>query len=390
MPRLVQLVEQRWREVRLSRADLATLQTHYAEAFEVRPGQTRGRLVLRSRGRVGVVALPDTQLCIRAKIPLASVGAMLDPHAVCDVPPTVHIQHPDDWHGLLDWLAAGLLRRLEALARVGLACGYVAVEGPWPYLRGRLDLARQVREQPDRQGQLYCQTEELTVDIPANQTIRATLELLTEHAHILSPGVRQRLAELGATWAGVSPRWPSEAERRTLAAQPRAAEYAPVLAACEQLRDCLLGQGMGFLLDMGRVFERHIARQLLAAGVLVQCQGTFALSVGTGSAEGVSLRFTPDLVVQGPVGPTLVADTKWKRLQHGQPEPADVYQVVAYAAMLGVRRAVLIYPGRANRTVATWAVPARSLQVEVLTVRVGGGAQHLARAGAWLARRLRA
>jgi hypothetical protein len=45
----------------------------------------------------------------------------------------------------------------------------------------------------------------------------------------------------------------------------------------------------------------------------------------------------------------LVLDAKWKRLPAGRLVTADVYQVLAYCAALGVRRAVLVYPGRRDR-----------------------------------------
>jgi 5-methylcytosine-specific restriction enzyme subunit McrC len=385
--RLVRLIEGRWRELRLSRADVATLQSRYAEAFEVRPTLTPGRYALRSRGRVGLLALPHTQLCIRAKIPLVRIGLLLDPAATLDTAHPLTVAAPDDWLSLLDWLADGLLRQVDALTRAGPACGYIATEGAWPYLRGRLDWARQSREPAESSRLLHCQADEWTVDIPANQIIRATLDLLAEHAATLSPAVRQQLTTLRAAWGGVSPRWPSEAERRLLVGQPQAARYASIHAACERLQACLHGAGVGFLLDMGRLFERFIARQLLATGLAVQCQSTFAL---TGSLAQPGPRFTPDLVVYGATGPTLVADTKWKHLHHGQPEPADLYQIIAYATMLGVGHAVLIYPGRANRTVAVWEVPPHSLRVSVLTVRLDGGPPRRVDTAAWLARRLRA
>ena len=60
--------------------------------------------------------------------------------------------------------------------------------------------------------------------------------------------------------------------------------------------------------------------------------------------EGGALSFTVDLVLYdiGSGEACCVLDTKYKATD--KPAPDDVTQVVAYAEMMGCRRAILIYP----------------------------------------------
>ena len=63
-----------------------------------------------------------------------------------------------------------------------------------------------------------------------------------------------------------------------------------------------------------------------------------------------------------------VVDAKWKTWA-ASPRPTDVYQVLAYAAVLGAPRAVLVYPGRSNRRYRYRLGPGR-LRLEVCRLRV--------------------
>ena len=76
--------------------------------------------------------------------------------------------------------------------------------------------------------------------------------------------------------------------------------------------------------------------------------------------------------------PVAVLDAKWKRLRGTPLVTEDVYQVLAYAAALGVDRAVLVYPGRRNR-VWEYALARAPVVVEVRTLRVLGSREACAR-----------
>jgi 5-methylcytosine-specific restriction enzyme subunit McrC len=76
----------------------------------------------------------------------------------------------------------------------------------------------------------------------------------------------------------------------------------------------------------------------------------------------------PDIVIQRDGRPIAVLDLKWKK---GTGLTSDVYQVLAYCTALGVRRAVLVYPGRRDR-LWKYELAKTPVIVEMRTLRVVG------------------
>jgi 5-methylcytosine-specific restriction enzyme subunit McrC len=173
------------------------------------------------------------------------------------------------------------------------------------------------------------------------------------------------------------------AERNTLA-------YRPLLELCRLVAQSLQppagagGPDVSFLLDLERLFERHVTRGLSEEFAHDQhfhlaVQPLFELS-------GVCLR--PDVTVSAQAHVRLIVDAKWKRLRRGGIHQADFYQALAYAAALGSPRVVLVYPGRRDDS---WTVPVphAQLEVEVRTLRVTAGRTGCLRSLEKLARKLR-
>src|SRR5262249_21143692 len=82
------------------------------------------------------------------------------------------------------------------------------------------------------------------------------------------------------------------------------------------------------------------------------------------------LPLRPDMVITRGERRALIVDAKWKRLGRA-PLPADTYQVLTYATLLGAGRAVLVYPGRRDRT-GTYTFPGAPLTLQIHTLCVVG------------------
>src|SRR5205823_8910711 len=102
--------------------------------------------------------------------------------------------------------------------------------------------------------------------------------------------------------------------------------------------------GPAFLLDLERVFERYVTAGI--EPVVADCTPQPLLLVSPPRPGQPDLRVRPDVLVGGLDRPRLVLDVKWKRLSRAALSGDDVYQVLAHAAVIGTRRAVLVYPGR--------------------------------------------
>jgi hypothetical protein len=145
--------------------------------------------------------------------------------------------------------------------------------------------------------------------------------------------------------------------------------------------------GSAFLVNLEHLFQYHVGERLARPGVLRPGWGVTPqaeLHLLADGAPAVTLR--PDLLVRDAVGrPRSVWDVKWKSPAHG-PLPADVHQVLGYAAALGVPDAGLIYPGR--RFAATAYRTPGGVRLRVVRLRLTGPLERRERAVARLARLL--
>jgi 5-methylcytosine-specific restriction enzyme subunit McrC len=375
--RTVVLVERRTRAVRLRPADAAFLRAHFPGAVEVNPGGGPDRYRLTARGVVGSIDAPHVRLTIRPKLPWPNLRLLLGlaPHAACGAAPLDA--------DLLAVLASEFAERLSELAAAGLVRGYRDADHAAAFLRGRLRTADQLRDAAARAfPTVFHVTEsEFDLDAPWNQIPKAIADALTNHPAL--PGtVRAAVRAAIAPLDGVTAVPPTDARFADAEREPRAGAYTSLLALCRTLRDGLAtadatpGRG-AFLIDLGRVFERHLATVLaarVAAGWTVEAHPGFAV----GDAV---LR--PDVLVRRRGEARWVLDAKWKR---PGPDAADLHQVLAYAAVTGAPRAALVYPGRRwGRRV----LRAGALSVALVRLPVVGSSDDVAAGLARLARVMR-
>jgi 5-methylcytosine-specific restriction enzyme subunit McrC len=381
---------------RLAPADVAFLLARHRRHVEVLPTGRAGRYRLTAAGHVGVVAAPTCRLVLQPKIPLRNVLYLLGP----DVPPpgAPDAAAPVSGDEVLDFLAGQFAGLLAGLAAAGLHRGYAERAEQGPFLLGRLDVPAQLREGPGRKDQLHCRHDEFTADVACNQVPRAVAERLLA-SPLVGEAARAALRRALPALDGVTPvALTAEAVER--AAPDRAPPgYRPLLELCRLLAEGLGPGGTagpaaapGFLLDMERVFERHVTRGVAEAfagraGWSVSVQPAHAVSRPAPGQPDVHMR--PDVTVDREGGPVLVVDAKWKRLPRAALVTADLYQVLAYCTALGVGRAVLVYAGRCQR-VWDYAFGRSPVRVTVRALPVAGSRAACARALRRLGQALRA
>jgi 5-methylcytosine-specific restriction enzyme subunit McrC len=284
---------------------------------------------------------------------------------------------------LLDLLALRLARLLEAHAARGLRRAFAEQVREGPFLQGRLDVGARLRDPAGLKHRLRCISEDFTADVPANQVPRAVAEGVLG-LHFLGDPARVALRRSLAAYAEISP---IAMSRETLAAAYGSSGVEPsgdhrrLLDLCRLLVEGLTpGEEAGavafptFLLNMERVFERYVTETVTAAcaedhRLTVSVQPLQCLHRSVLHQPDIPIR--PDAVISRARGPWRVVDAKWKDVTGAAPQPADVYQVLAYAAALGARHAALIYPGRRHRA-WTYQMARSPLRLEVHTLRVVG------------------
>jgi 5-methylcytosine-specific restriction enzyme subunit McrC len=384
MPRTLTLTERVASLCRLHPADVEFLLAHHAAHLDLAPTGRRHLYRVRPAGRVGVVVAPGCRLVIQPKIPLRNVFFMLDPQAP---PPALGDPATPAGTEALDFLAGQLALRLGERAAAGLHRAYAERAEQGPYLLGKLDLPAQLREAPLRKEQLHCRHDDFTADVACNQVPRAVAELLAG-SPLVGEEVRVQLRKALAGFEGVRPApltpdvWPG-----LLAHQPPG--YGPLLELSRCLAESLVSGAPAFLLDLERVFERHVTRGVVEAfsggDLAVSVQPAHAVH---GLAPGPpEIHLRPDVTVDRSGRPVLVLDAKWKRLRRTALVTPDLYQALAYCAALAVGRAVLVYPGRRRRA---WEYEfPQGVRLGVWTLDVAGTREQCARALRRLGRELR-
>lgn len=316
-----------------------------------RPGHWR----LRAGHQVGAVRLPSgAVLRIAPKTPVGRLffllGFSLDPGgAWCDSREgTVGTGEHDE---VVPALAHAVERQIDAALRQGVLQGYRETAESAHVVRGRLREAEQIRLHFGRMPPAEIVYDAYTADTAENRILRAAVERLLRLPSVPGPVRRRlghqriRLADAGPLVRGQNlPHWqPSRLNSR----------YRPALRLAEAVLRSTSPEHRsgplalnGFLLDMNRLFEDFVTVALREAlreyGLTARLQDVHALD------PGGRVRMKPDLVVYGADGrtPVAVVDAKYKTEKphraHGYPN-ADLYQALAYATVLGLREAHLVY-----------------------------------------------
>ena len=302
---------------------------------------------------------------------------------------------------LLDILIRAFAKRLLEQAHQGLPRNYQQRRDDLPVLRGRLDVLRQFTIHSVRPDRLACRFDELSIDTPLMQIMRACVTFLYGRAY--SQETIRLLSELRLITDGVSDIAIDSLPWTSVKIDRSNSRWRALynLAMLFLMRDWQAthydakkgGGGISLLFPMNDLFEATVAtvlrRALTPFGLDVVVQGGFRNCLGmwnaSGACTGTLFRTRPDIMIRRGGRVVAIVDTKWKCLRDVDDDnkrgisQADVYQLMAYAQLYSCNRLLLLYPhhrGLAETGVqATYgiAVPGKSApdQIQVVTVDAG-------------------
>jgi 5-methylcytosine-specific restriction enzyme subunit McrC len=374
-PPTLHLIERRSHLCRLAPVEVDFLLAHHRGAFEILPTARRHRYRVTPAGVAGVVVTPGRRIVVTSKVPLRNL-LLLDP--LDDPSSSRDSVQPANGSEWIDLLAGQLAQRMNERAAAGLHRAYRETAAQGAYLVGRLDVAEQLRQQARGKEQIHSRPDEFTAELPCNQVPRSVAAgLLT--SGLLGPAVRERLASALLPFANLEEIPLSSDMLARLQRDRLPAEYIPLLDLCRLLIDSLAPSPAGgtvpapaFLLPLEQLFERYVTRavrEAFAGDAAVQVSAQESYSAGEPVPGQPTVAIRPDVVILRDGRPALVVDAKWKRLSPTALVTADLYQVLAYCAVLGAPRAVLIYPGRRRRA-WEYAFPHAGVSVQVRAVDV--------------------
>ena len=297
-------------------------------------------------GKVGAAQVGDMEIHIKPKVPIARLLFLVgySEHAAAWRPETVPVAEAAD---LVPVVAQALWRQTERAIHQGLLPGYIAVEESSPVLRGRLRESEQLHRHHGLPLPLEIRHDEFTIDIPENQILRTACErmLSVPRVDVESQRMLRRLLRDFADVTPLSrrdpvPRW-----------QPTRlnARYHPALRLAELvLRATSIEHGPGgiavngFLLDMPRLFEDFVTVALREA-LVARYGGRVVGQDRSYLDEATQVVLRPDIVWK--IGGTAVAvvDAKYKAEKPAGYPNADLYQLLAYCTVLGLRNGHVVY-----------------------------------------------
>ena len=286
-------------------------------------------------------------------------------------------------YDLLELLIVIFVRRLQGAMKGGLQRQYLGHQDELPYIRGTLEISRQLSKRPVAPSRLFCRFDDQSENTPLNRLLKATLVKLLGRAKLQETqrNLLHILDAFGNVKKSVNPLTERILLDRTTGAYNDLIPLARLLLQ-GHWQNTTSGQsgGTALLFSMNQLFERYVARcaqQMLGSKkVRKQDFRHYAL-------KNKLFRMIPDLVIEHEAQLTII-DTKWKQLDPAGPaklgvSESDVYQMLAYGhgySRDGVKpRLVLLYPHTGEfhsdeGIQRRWRVSGSDLPLSIATVDV--------------------
>ena len=268
-------------------------------------------------------------------------------------------------HGILEILIRLFCDKLFIQVHKGLVRRYEGREENLSVLRGKLEVAEQVRLNAANPERLFCRFDEFQEDNPLNQILRAAIHLLLKISREL--GNQRKLGELMLVFEGASD-YPRHSLPWSRVVFDRMSErYRPCFKLAELFLkstppDVTGGAAHGFSLffDMNVLFEEYIGRMAVRTfrplGYQVTLQGPQKQLAYDENQKRAAFAMKPDIVGQQNGLCAWIIDTKWKPLakknswnhlsteQKDFVSQQDFYQMYAYANSYDCPEVILLYP----------------------------------------------
>lgn len=264
---------------------------------------------------------------------------------------------------LTEWVMRQFLQALDSLVKRGLRFDYHAVRKEQRFLRGRLDVPRQLRQPPGRGHLFQIEHDVFDADRPENRLLCSALDRV---CRLTRDAGNWRLAHELASLLALVPRSSNVSDDfRRWRSDRLLAHYQPARPWCalilgEQTPLSVLGEwrGTSLLFPMEKIFERYVEaclRKTLPHDATLKSQASSRYLCEHDSQNWFQLR--PDFLIKQDEQ-TWVLDTKWKLLDQapgGTKEKyglsqSDFYQLFAYGHryLPAAGQMLLIYPKTAR------------------------------------------
>jgi 5-methylcytosine-specific restriction enzyme subunit McrC len=319
-------------------------------------------------GTVGAAQVGDITVVVTPKVPISRVMFLLGYAA----DPSFRPEDAD--LGALPDIVSGVTRLFTTLTERalnrGVLRGYRTIETEMHTVRGRIDLAQQLRRRPGLELPLAVRFQEHDDDILENQLLLNAANLL-RRAGTRDTTARNMLHRIGSLLQDVTvihfpPSAVPAVEWTRLNQHLRPAVELARLLLQFQSPDVLAGatRTPGLTIDMAAIFEtfvRAAMREALDADEQSFPTGSKCPPLWLDRQQHIALE--PDLSYWSGSTCTFIGDVKYKR-NSGSGHNDDLYQLFAYATAAALPQATLIYAD-GPPTPRTHTVPGVDIQLHV-------------------------
>jgi 5-methylcytosine-specific restriction enzyme subunit McrC len=260
---------------------------------------------------------------------------------------------------LSEWVIQQFLAAGEHVIKRGVRFEYQRVEEESPFIRGQIDLGKQLHQPPGQLHKTHIRHEIYTPDRPENRLLKSALTVARRLTR--DPG-NWRLSNELLQYMEPVPISPDQKRDFSLWRDEKLmAHYRRLRPWCELLLSNLnpttqVGdwQGISLLFPMDRLYERFVTRALrqrLVPGAVLTAQARSETLCSHRDQRWFQLQ--PDLLIQSGER-RWILDTKWKQLDSAlvsakdkyNLDEQDFYQLFAYGQRYlgGIGDLLLIFP----------------------------------------------
>ncbi|UTA69077.1 McrC family protein [Emticicia sp. 21SJ11W-3] len=263
---------------------------------------------------------------------------------------------------LLEIYAVVFQDELEKLLRTGLGRKYEKTETNEAFIKGKVLIAKNMRQNLMKQHTFYVSYDDFVDDIPQNRILKTCLFRLKAMA--FSSLTRQRIWQNLSVFEGIN--LSDNLHRdfiKSHVPNPHFERYQHLLqwAGVLLARQSFLPfsgnyNQLSLLFPMEVLFENYIGSlfyKYIPDTYRVKLQDRRKHLVMK-HKENARFRLIPDIVIENEAGEAMIFDTKWKLIDASKNkhnygiEQADLYQMYAYGKKYNARKLFLIYPANEN------------------------------------------
>ena len=347
--------------------------------------------ILNPEQHVGVAQLPSGRLLeIQPKVPVENIFYMLAKSVGASW--TENDAQLNRFDDILELIAELFADEAEQIVAGGLHRTYQEKQENLSMVRGRIDFSEDLRLNSFMRHKTYCKYDELTLDIPENQVIFQTSQILNGWG-FSNKELSTRLSNIGQSLSILTPTNFTGSVVEEFIYNRMTEHYRPIHRLCQLLLDgASLSEHSGshdnpaFIVDMNVLFEKFITQSLQEniKGSKYSVEEQFRLHLD----KTKKYLMRPDIVLRDVSQVALVADCKYKKLTNSMSSHADMYQVLSYCIATASHHGILIYPLHEAGDLSTVPIINSSTVIRQMTIDLGGSIDDLITATEYLAQNI--